>query len=601
MAAKIPEEKVSELRQSVDIVDIISEYVQLKKHGRNYFGLCPFHHENTPSFSVSPEKQIFHCFGCGTGGNVITFIMEAEGASFQEAAAIIAEKGNVPLDIRRYGPADRRHIPPHKQRMLSAHELLGKFYHHLLMNTNEGSDALDYLTSRGMSAESLRKFQIGYALPSWDIAVKYLKKHGFSPEEMEKAGLIIKKENGEGYFDRFRNRIMFPLLDTQGNIVAFSARALADDDHPKYLNTPETVLFDKSSLLYNYYGARSEIRRHGFAVLFEGFADVISADDAGVQNGVAVMGTSLTEKHVHLLKRLTDTVILCMDSDPAGVEAAYRAGLLLTKRGLETKVALLPQGYDPDDYIQEKGAERFRREAIGNAQTWTAFKLRYFRMGKNLQNEGEKLEYIEKVIKELSLLDSPLERDLYTRQLAEEFSLSLEILQEQISNLAETNKKRQTPARYKPQPYAYKRENRLPKGPALAERILIARMMRDQKTAYKVMELLGGQSFHYEEHQAIITYLLGYFEDGHHPDPALFLQCLPDRRLRSIVTEIEMMAIDGEYTEEELKDCVKHVLKHGKMLMIKEKLSEQRAAEQNRDMEKAQLIAREIIELRKSL
>lgn len=601
MAARIPEEKIIELRQSVDIVDIISEYVQLKKHGRNYFGLCPFHHENTPSFSVTAEKQIFHCFGCGTGGNVFNFIMEAEGVTFQEAAAIIAEKSNVPLDIKPHDSAARHHVPPHAQRMLNAHELLGKFYHHLLMNTNEGAGALDYLTSRGMAVESIRKFQIGYSLPEWDIAVKYLKQHGFSESEMEKAGLIIRKENGEGYFDRFRNRLMFPLTDTKGKIVAFSARSLSVDDHPKYLNTPETPIFNKSSLLYNYYGARSEVRKQGFAVLFEGFADVISADHAGVRNGTAVMGTSLTENHIHLLRRLCDAVIICFDSDRAGIEAAYRAGKLLFQHGMETKVAMLPKGLDPDDYIQKHGAEKFRSDVIGNPLTWTAFKLRYFRLDKNLQNEGEKLEYIEEVMRELSTLDNPVERDLYTRQLAEEFSLSLEVLQDQLEKRMAGERKKPKPRREEPHLPVQIKGERVPQAHFLAERQLISRMLRDKDVAYRVMDMLGGQPFHHEEHQAIITYLLGYFEEGNRPDPSLFLHFLPDKNLRAIVTEIEMMTMDLEYTEQELKDCVNHVLKHGKMLMIKEKQLEQRTAERNKNLEKAMEIAKEIIELRKSL
>lgn len=600
MAARIPEEKIIELRQSVDIVEIISDYVQLKKHGRNYFGLCPFHQENTPSFSVTAEKQIFHCFGCGTGGNVFNFIMEAEGVSFQEAAARIAEKGNIPLDIKPHESTAFQHVPPHEQRMLKAHELLGKFYHHLLMNTNEGAGALDYVTSRGMAVESIRKFQIGYSLPEWDIVVKYLKQHGFSEGEMEQAGLIIKRENGEGYFDRFRNRLMFPLTDMKGNIVAFSARSLSDDAHPKYLNTPETPIFNKSSLLYNYYAARSEVRKQGFALLFEGFADVISADHAGVKNGTAVMGTSLTDKHIHLLRRLTDSVTICFDSDHAGIEAAYRAGLLLIQHGMETKVAMLPQGLDPDDYIQKYGAEKFRSDVVGNALAWTAFKLQYLRLDKNLQNEGERLKYIEEVMKELSTLGNPVERDLYTRQLAEEFSLSLEVLQDQLEKLVASQRKKSKPRQQEPNPFIAKKA-RVPQAHILAERHLIARMLRDEEVAYRVMDMLDGQTFHLEEHQAIITYLLGYFEEGNKPDPSLFLHFLPNKNLRAIVTEIEMMTVDHEYTEQELKDCVNHVLKHGKMLMIKEKQLEQKAAERNKNVEKAMEIAKEIIELRKSL
>ncbi|GIN20019.1 MAG TPA: DNA primase [Bacillus bacterium] len=602
MAARIPEEKISELRQSVDIVDIISEYVQLKKQGRNYFGLCPFHNENTPSFSVAPEKQIFHCFGCGAGGNVFNFLMDAEGVTFQEAAAIIADKGGIPLQIEQPDSQRDDGYPSEHQIMIDAHELLGKLYHHLLLNTKEGAGALDYLLSRGFSPEGIRKFKIGYSLPEWDMAVKYLTKRGFKEEELENAGLIIKKENDDGFFDRFRNRIMFPLFDTKGRTIAFSARALESDDSPKYLNTPETAIFNKSSLLYNYHEARSEIRRQGYAVLFEGFADVISADQANVKNGVAVMGTSLTNEHIQLLRRLTDTIILCFDSDQAGIEASNRAGSMLVEKGLEVKAALLPKGMDPDDYIRKHGTEKFRTDVIGNSLAWTAFKLHYYRFGKNLKNEGEKLKYIEEVMNELSKLDNPIERDLYIRQIAEEFSLSLEVLEDQQKKLVQAEGKKQQQQKQAgsftqlPQ----KRQKVMP-AHITAERLLLARMIRDEEATYRIMTMLEDQTFYYDEHQAIITYLLGYYAAGNPPDPLLFLDHLPDKKLRAIVTEIEMMSVDSEDNEQELKDCVNYVLNHAKMLMIKEKQSEQREAERSNNVQKALEIAQEIISLRKSL
>ncbi|MBD8003595.1 DNA primase [Bacillus norwichensis] len=600
MAARIPEEKINELRQSVDIVDVISEYVQLKKQGRNYFGLCPFHGENTPSFSVAPEKQIFHCFGCGAGGNVFNFLMDVEGISFQEAASIVADKGGIPIQIEQPDRKRDDDYPIEHQKMIDAHELLGKLYHHLLLNTKEGANALEYLLSRGFTTEGIRKFKIGYSLPEWDMAVKYLTKRGFIEEDLENAGLIIKRENNDGFFDRFRNRIMFPLLDSKGRIIAFSARTLDSEDSPKYLNTPETPIFNKSSLLYNYHGARSEIRKQGYAVLFEGFADVISADQANVKNGVAVMGTSFTKEHFQMLRRLTDTIILCFDSDQAGIEASNRAGSLLVDQGMEVKAAMLPKGLDPDDYIRKYGPEKFRTDVVGNALVWTAFKLHYYRFGKNLQNEGDKLKYIEEAMNELSKLTNPIERDLYTRQIADEFSLSLEVLESQQKKLVQIEgRKQQKPPDGLVQ--APPKKKKVVAAHLTAERLLIARMIRDEEATFRIMAMLENQSFHYDEHQAIITYLLGYYAAGNPPDPLHFLDHLPDKKLRAIVTEIEMMAVDSEDTEQELKDCVNYVLNHSKMLMIKEKQLEQREAERSNNVKKALEIAQEIIDLRKSL
>ncbi len=232
MAELIAEEKINQIRQSIDIVDIISEYVQLKKHGRNYFGLCPFHGESTPSFSVSTDKQIFHCFGCGAGGNVFTFLMEKDGLTFQEAAVRLAQKANIDLQIQTGVSA--KSIPKDLQQMLDAHDLLRKFYHHLLINTKDGQHALEYLLERGFTKESIEKFQIGYSLSSWDFTLKLLTKKGFSIEVLEKAGLIIKRDRDGTFFDRFRNRIMFPIFDRSGNTIAFSGRALEGED-PKYL------------------------------------------------------------------------------------------------------------------------------------------------------------------------------------------------------------------------------------------------------------------------------------------------------------------------------------------------------------------------------
>ncbi|KRG15561.1 DNA primase [Virgibacillus soli] len=605
--ARIPEDKIAEIKQSVDIVDVISEYVQLRKQGRNYFGLCPFHGENTPSFSVSQDKQIFHCFGCGMGGNAFSFIMEIEGVSFQEAAEKVATKGNVELEI---DSSIHNHIesslPPDHIEMIKAHELLAKFYHHLLMNTNEGADALNHLFKRGFTKESIQKFNIGYSLPEWNFAVNYLDKHGFSLETMEKAGLLARRNKDQAFVDRFRNRIMFPLLNEKGKTIAFSARALSDEDHPKYLNTPETQLFHKSSILYNYHQARSHIRRIGYTVLFEGFADVISADGAGVSNGVALMGTALTEKHIQILKRLSNSIVLCLDSDDAGLEAAFKSGSLLERYGMDVTVAQLPDKLDPDDYIQQFGAEKFREDVIGNAQTWMAFKLFYFRRGKNLQNEGDLLDFIDKAIIEIAKLGNAVERDMYLRQLSEEFSLSLDALMSQLNELIQphVDKKHEKQQAGERQPEPRKvnlpQRQRLP-AIALAERQLIAKMMQQEELVYRIMEMMGDGTFHYDEHQAIVTYLLGYYEEGNKPDSSLFMNYLPDLKLKKIVSEIEMLAVDLEYSEKELNDYVSHVLKYPKLLMIKEKQAEQKAAERKKEFSKAIELAKEIVELRRSL
>jgi DNA primase len=601
VTGRIPEEKVNEIRQSVDIVDVISDYVQLKKQGRNYFGLCPFHGESTPSFSVSPDKQIFHCFGCGAGGNAYTFLMDIDGISFQESVVKLAERTGQELSVD-VSPVETT-ASRDEEKMIEAHELLSKFYHHLLVNTKEGQDALEYLLHRGFTRESIDKFRIGWSLPSWEFTVNFLTKRGFPPDLMEQAGLLVKKEGEEQYFDRFRGRIMFPIHDHRGKTIAFSGRATGGDE-PKYLNSPETIIFNKSSVLYNFHNARPVIRRKSQAILFEGFADVISADRAGIENGIASMGTSITPKHMQMLKRVADSMVICYDGDKAGLEAAFRAAKMLSDEQFNIRVAMIPEKMDPDDYIKKYNAEKFQNDVIGASLTFMAFKLIYFRQGKNLNDEGDRLQYIEEVLREISSLQNHIERDYYLRQLADEFSLSLQALQQQQKQIYFSNKKSDKREQRKQdffQPMQPKAENKLFPAYHTAERRLIAHMMKNPDICFKVQDLLEGNSFNLDEHQAIITYLYGFYEEGNEADSSGFIQFLPDSRLRGIVSEIGMMAVSDECSEQELIDYVNQVLKHQKMLTIKEKQLAQKEAERQKDYNKAAMIAMEIVQLRKSL
>ena len=602
MAERIPEDKINEIRQAVDIVDVVSDYVQLKKQGRNYFGLCPFHGENSPSFSVSPDKQIYHCFGCGAGGNAFSFLMEQEGISFIEAAVKLAEKGNVELHIDSSSQTNSRTIPNDFQQMIDAHDLLRKFYHHLLVNTKDGQHALEYLLSRGFTTEAIAKFQIGYSLNSWDFVYKFLSKRNYPPDLMERAGLVIKRERDSTYFDRFRDRIMFPILDHKGNTIAFSGRSLGADE-PKYLNSPETAIFNKSKILYNFHQARSSIKKTNHTVLFEGFADVIAADRAGVLNGVATMGTSLTDDHIVTIRRSSEAVTICYDGDNAGIEAAHRAGQLLSSAGVQVRVAILPEGMDPDDFIRINGEEKFQNEVISASVTFMNFKLRYLRRGKDLNNEGIRLQYIEEVLKEISLLEKVVERDHYLRQLASEFSLSLDALKQQQKQFFFANKKgnRESYVQKRNQDVIIKPSSTLKPAFETAERRLIAYMLKDSDIAYKVQDLLNGIPFNIDEHQAIITYLYGYYEKGFQPNPSDFLTYISDEKLRRIVADIGMMSIGEEISDQELSDYIKQVLNYQKMLKIKEKELEEKEAERQKDYGRAAAIAMEIIQLRKTL
>jgi DNA primase len=601
LSERIAEEAINEIRQRTDIVDLISEYVQLNKQGRNYLGLCPFHQEKSPSFSVSTDKQVYHCFGCGAGGNVFSFLMEIGGLSFQEATIKLADKANIELGDS-LTLSKSKSVPDDIKQMIEAHQLLSKFYHHLLVNTKEGQNALEYLLARGFSKQSIEKFQIGYALNSWDFDYKFLMNKQFHPKLLEKAGLIIKREQDGSYFDRFRDRIMFPIVNRNNETIAFSGRILGSEQ-PKYLNSPETAIFNKSNVLYNYYLARPTIRKHQQAVLFEGFADVIAADRSGIENGVATMGTSLTKEHISILKKNVQSVTICYDSDSAGIEAAYKAGEMLQKANCQVKVAVMPKGMDPDDYVKNYGEEKFRNDVIGSSLTFMGFKMLYFRKGKNLQVEGDRLLYLEEVLKEISLLESAVEKDLYLRQLSDEFNLSLEALKEQErQNYKQTHPNARNERKEPVQKFLAPRYvERVKPAYQNAERFLIAHMLRSMDVTFKVQEMLEGNTLNIDEHQAIITYLYGFYESDHIPDLNRFIHYVDDENLRRIIVEIEMMQINDEISEQELMDYINQVLNYKKRLKIKEKEDELKEAGRQKDFEKAKILWQEIQQIRKTM
>jgi DNA primase len=602
MGNRIPDELIEKIQRTSDIVDVISEYVQLKKQGRNYFGLCPFHGEKSPSFSVSADKQIFHCFGCGAGGNVFSFLMQHEGYTFIEAAQHLADKENIELPT--IAPSEKTtSVSKDTEKMIEAHELLKKFYHHLLVNTKEGQHALDYLLNRGFTKEVIDEFEIGYALDSWDFIAKFLVKRGYDASLMEEAGLLVKKNNSDDYFDRFRNRIMFPIMDHHGMTIAFSGRVLGDEK-PKYLNSPETKIFNKSKLLYNFHRARVHIRKNQQVILFEGFADVISSTRSGVEQAIATMGTSLTEDQAKIIRRNVSEVIICYDSDSAGIEATIRASKILKDAGCKVKVAMIPDGLDPDDYIGKFGSEKFKNDVIGESVSLMTFKMNYFRRGKNLQNEGERLHFIENVITELSKLENAVEKEIFLNQLSKEFELSMEVLKEQLHQKEKRGQHQQAPQQGKNDLQRRKRapiqSNRLLPAFHTAERMLIGHMLRSKAFAEKVLDRLGLQ-FNIEEHKAIVTYLYGYYEEGNEENVSSFLSKLPSPELQHIVSNIAMISLNTEVSEQEISDYIKQVLNHQKMLMIKEKEVEKNEAERNKQYKEAAQIAMEIIQLKQAL
>lgn len=600
MSNRVPEEVIEQIRSTADIVDIVGEYVQLTKRGRNWFGLCPFHGESTPSFSVTSDKQIFHCFGCGAGGNVITFLMDIENITFQEALSRLGSRAGIDVDVNipsESGPAPSKG----DHQLILMHEFAAEMYHHILLNTEEGQVALDYLENRGFTSEMIEKYRIGWSLPEWNYMATALQRKGFSEEELTSSGLAIQREQGNGYFDRFRGRIMFPIMNENGKTIAFSGRILENTkQEAKYMNSPESPIFQKSQVLYNVHSARSAIRKNRKIVLFEGFMDVIAAGKAGVENALATMGTSLTPQHIRQMKRFAQDVVICFDGDDAGWEAAKRAAIALNGENFKVEVAVLPGTMDPDDFVRENGSEAFKEQIIGKPHAFIAFAMMHARRNKNFQFENDLLQYIQEVLQLLAGRSSPIERDLYIKQLSAETGLSEEAILQQYRKLENKSIERsrpQQPAVEQPAKQVQKRVTSFNR----AERLLFAHALADASVMDKLANSQNDVPFISEEYKALFVQLLGFYEEWEKADFHKFLETLKDPELRKLVMETAMIDRDPEHADEEIADCLKHLEKHRVEQQIKLKIQQSKEAEKQHDLKRALLLAQEAIALRKSL
>lgn len=604
MTGKIPEEMIEQIRSQSDIVDVISEYMQLTKRGRNWFGLCPFHGENTPSFSVSQDKQIFHCFGCGAGGNAITFVMDIENISFPDALVKLGNRLGIQLDIQSNSMSKESQTYSKKEeKMIEAHEFAADFYHHLLMNTEEGEQALNYLLKRGFTKELIETNGIGWSLPTWDTLSVLLKRKGFSLEEMAECGLIIQKESDHTYFDRFRGRIMFPIRDENGKVIAFSGRIIDSVDEAKYLNSPESPIFHKSQVLFNLDKARTTIRKKRQVILMEGFMDVLAANQAGVYNAVATMGTSLTTQHITKLKRLSEQIIICYDGDNAGWEAAKRASEMLHSERLKVEIAVLPDKLDPDEYIRKYGPENFVQQILDKPHAYIAFMMMHARRNKNFQFENDVLQYIQEVLEQLVGRSSPIERDLYIKQIASETNISEEAIYAQFRKLEANNAKtfkRAEQGNIQTKQIDLQQKKSL-SATERAERLLLSHMLMNIDVIDKVLKSDDPQPFARDEYAAVFVRLIGFYEEHGTADYQRFLEILDDSELRKIVMEAALVEHDPEQSEAEINDCLKQLKKHRIEVEIKKLIHDSLEAEKMHEHKRALELAQTIIQLKKSL
>lgn len=564
MATRIPQEFIDEVTSKTNIVDVISKYVQLKKSGKNLFGLCPFHEERTPSFSVAEDKQIFHCFSCGRGGNVYKFIMEMENKTFPEAVIEVAQMGNISVPDQ-YEARNEQYQNSDSQTLLKMYSDAAKLYSHILMKTENGTPALKYLRNRDLEDDLIQTFGIGYAPNNNNLLLQFFKDRDISEEILRKSGLFAENQEGE-LFDRFRDRVMIPITDESGNIIAFSGRILDKEaSTAKYLNSPETEIFNKGKTLFNLNNAKREIREKGNVILFEGFMDVISAYKAGVTNGVASMGTSLTDQQLYVLSRLTNKINVCYDGDDPGVEATYRALTQLTDERFNYGVISIPDKKDPDEYIRSEGPEKFQNLTNNGVQTPIAFILNYFKRNYNLNNEHDQLEFLNQSLQEIVKLQSPVEIDMYVGKVADEMHVSKDAINKELDSLrrqqeiqkpANNYKDVQQKTLEKTTSSVRQKYGRLEK----SERFLLYWAINYPEIRINLKG--NGFRFVHQNYQRIFDSLLSYVEQQDLNEEEInisdFMNLLTDDD-KNLLAELEMMNMPEEYTDQEIDDYINNV------------------------------------------
>ena len=608
MPQLIPQELIDTVRQETNIVEVVENYVQLKKSGKNYLGLCPFHNEKTPSFTVAEDKQIFHCFGCGKGGNVFTFIQEVEGLSFPEAVGKLAEPLNVSLPTTSFSGVQQTPKNSMHQTLIEMHEHAKSFFHHILVNTEVGKDAMTYLEQRGISREYIDAFELGFAPDNRDILLKVMQKE-FKDGLFDESGLFVERDDGT-FMDRFFNRVMFPIKDAKGKTIGFSGRQMPTDQpdkdkkQPKYLNSPETEIFNKREVIYNFHLARPHIRKTNEVYLFEGFMDVMASYMSGVKNAVATMGTSLTDQQIHRLERVCEDVTICYDGDSAGINATNRAIELLTKNtAIGVQVVSLPNKLDPDDYRMMYGTDALENELLHHKQTVFQFKRVYLMQDFNLANESDVLAYLELVLKELAMIPSVIEKDFALTQLSEEFNLSKETLQLQLNQLIQDNKQQafkqiipRRPETIVPKTQEFRNIDVVEK----AERLLIFRALNEKTTFQKIISQ-PNFSFIHDAYQELFQHIASFYELYGRVELADFINYLKEDNLRNVLITITMQNFSEQSNDREISDCLQVIEKASIQSKINALKKQQQEVKQIGDSIKEMEVTLEIIQLQKEL
>lgn len=533
--ARIPDEILDRIQAANDIVEVINGYFPLKRVGRNFKALCPFHHEKTPSFVVSPDKQIYHCFGCGEGGNVFGFLMKVENLGFIEAVKMLAERARIELRFEGGGREDE------KTELYRINEMAAHSYHKVILSPGRGREALSYLAARSISEDTMRTFEIGFAPPGWNNLSKWARRKKIDRSHLLRVGLIIAGERGD--YDRFRNRIVFPIRSVAGKVVGFSGRVMGSGE-PKYVNSPESSLFSKGRLLYGLNLAKSEIVSSKFAIVCEGQLDCIMLHQAGLKNAVATQGTALTESHARLLKRYCGDIVMAFDADEAGKKASLRGLDVLLEAGLRVRIAAFPPGLDPDSYVRKYGVEKVR-ELIDAAPSLIDFLLETLLREFDVNTERGKIEISRQMLAAIGKLESAVLQEGYLKKLSRRLGVSVSALGEDMGRLVKEGPRPPRPAAGAGRPH-----------PPPVESYLIREMLASPETVSLVKKSLTPDDFMDPSCREVVGLALSC-EEG--VEPGQLMNRSEDPEVRKLIAA-SLAALEGaEKGRRGVGDAIKKV------------------------------------------
>ena len=577
------DEIIDEVIRSNDIVEVISQYIHLKRSGRNYFGICPFHNEKSPSLSVSPEKQIFHCFGCGVGGNVITFVRKIEDIGYRESIQLLAEKANITLPTIQNDLESRK--DELRAKVYKVNSYTAEYYHKRLY-TPDAKLGQEYVKRRKLNNETLENFKIGFS-GKFDELYKSLRQNGFQDEEILESGLVNKNDNGT-YIDRYRNRLMIPICDERGRVIAFGGRVL-DDSKPKYINSPENVVYSKGKHLFGLNVAKkSDIKKQ--LLIVEGYMDVISLHQRGIKNVVAALGTALTTNQGWLLRKSTEKVILGFDADDAGQTAILRAMEIMQNMGCDIRVLQIHDAKDPDEFVVKYGAARFKR-ILDDAISLIEYKVKILKKDLNLENASDKIKFLNEIAKLIAKIDNTMEKEIYIEKIAKGYNISKEAIYAEVNKLQYSNRKdSRILEKNKPIIKVKKQEENISKEILKRENTIIAILLNNLDTYQIIKENIAIDDFKSEINKKILSEIYTEIENKNY-NINIILNHMQDDNLQDHITSI----MTEDYGITDNKKAITEIIHKYKREKLEKRRDEiLRQEEQEIDIEKKKQLGIEI-------